>query len=122
MGATEHYIHMPNQEVTVLTPLSNQPVQPLSRPPTLYMDGSVKQCVNCGAIETPTWRRHPVTGSSVCNACGLYFKLHSRDRTFVYNQKGNIVVKRQTRRTTPMKQASKRRKGRVSSLKLLPGS
>jgi ribosomal protein L37AE/L43A len=32
-------------------------------------------CTNCKTVETTLWRRCP-NGSPVCNACGLYFKLH----------------------------------------------
>ena len=32
-------------------------------------------CTNCRTAETTLWRRCP-NGSPVCNACGLYFKLH----------------------------------------------
>ncbi|KAJ2748258.1 hypothetical protein H4S06_005010, partial [Coemansia sp. BCRC 34490] len=43
----------------------------------------IKVCSVCRLSETPTWRRHPRTGSCVCNACGLYYKLHKRDREWV---------------------------------------
>ncbi|KAJ2898633.1 Erythroid transcription factor [Coemansia aciculifera] len=59
----------------------------------------IKYCSVCNATETPTWRRHPGTHSCVCNACGLYHKLHGKDREFVVNARGNLVVKRQPRGT-----------------------
>ena len=34
------------------------------------------QCANCNTNTTTLWRRNN-QGEPVCNACGLYFKLHS---------------------------------------------
>lgn len=36
-------------------------------------------CSNCGTRTTTIWRRNP-TGEMVCNACGLYYKLHNVNR------------------------------------------
>ena len=33
------------------------------------------QCSNCNTTTTTLWRRNG-TGEPVCNACGLYYKLH----------------------------------------------
>lgn len=34
------------------------------------------QCANCHTSTTTLWRRN-ASGEPVCNACGLYFKLHN---------------------------------------------
>lgn len=36
-------------------------------------------CTNCGTMTTTIWRRNP-EGEMVCNACGLYYKLHGVNR------------------------------------------
>ncbi|KAL7072290.1 hypothetical protein ACQ4LE_008520 [Meloidogyne hapla] len=40
---------------------------------------SVSRCNNCSTTKTTAWRRD-ASGSLVCNACGLYFRLHRTNR------------------------------------------
>lgn len=42
---------------------------------------SGNQCANCCTTDTTLWRRN-ASGESVCNACGLYYKLHGVIRFF----------------------------------------
>lgn len=41
---------------------------------------AARMCANCGATSTPSWRRCPEGRRLLCNACGLYQKLHGRER------------------------------------------
>ncbi|XP_034027457.1 erythroid transcription factor [Thalassophryne amazonica] len=46
---------------------------------TTLMHRKGTQCANCSTTATTLWRRN-VAGESVCNACGLYYKLHQVNR------------------------------------------
>ncbi|XP_041802557.1 erythroid transcription factor [Chelmon rostratus] len=45
------------------------------------------QCVNCSTGTTTLWRRNSA-GEPVCNACGLYFKLHQVNRPLAMKKDG----------------------------------
>ncbi|ORX88660.1 hypothetical protein K493DRAFT_319313 [Basidiobolus meristosporus CBS 931.73] len=61
-------------------------------------------CSNCGTDTTPLWRRDE-TGTTICNACGLYFKLHgvhrpvSMKRSVIKRRKRNFHSGNPTART-----------------------
>lgn len=60
--------------------------------PTPPMDGSVDiQCTNCSTSTTPLWRRNP-EGLPLCNACGLFLKLHGVVRPL--SLKTDVIKKR----------------------------
>ncbi|KAI4177594.1 MAG: hypothetical protein LQ348_005796 [Seirophora lacunosa] len=54
--------------------VSESQYAPMKNPPAM---GQV--CTNCGTTQTPLWRRSP-TGSTICNACGLYLKARNTPR------------------------------------------
>ncbi|KAH9283408.1 Erythroid transcription factor [Echinococcus granulosus] len=57
-------------------------VQPVKRPKRILAHPSSRSgtiCSNCKTSQTSLWRRAP-EGDVVCNACGLYRKMHGRQR------------------------------------------
>ncbi|KAJ2151741.1 Sodium- and chloride-dependent GABA transporter 1 [Coemansia sp. RSA 637] len=60
--------------------------------PAINQDGSYKCCANCMTAETPSWRRHPETQQLLCNACGLYLRLHRKARPITVDDAGHIQV------------------------------
>ncbi|KAJ1995855.1 hypothetical protein GGI25_000269 [Coemansia spiralis] len=73
--------------------------QPASMPPSqsaLETTAPSVVCFNCGVDSTPLWRRD-IDGNVICNACGLYYKLHNTPRPISMKR---TVIKRRRRRTT----------------------
>ncbi|CAO3636391.1 unnamed protein product [Cunninghamella blakesleeana] len=63
-----------------------------SRKETKDEDAIQLVCSNCSTTTTPLWRRND-EGSPLCNACGLYLKLHHEKRPL--SMKTDVIKKRQ---------------------------
>ncbi|XP_041080983.1 GATA-binding factor 2-like isoform X1 [Polyodon spathula] len=62
-------------------------------------------CANCQTTTTTLWRRN-ANGDPVCNACGLYYKLHNINRPLTMKKEGI-----QTRNRKMSNKSKKSRKG-----------
>lgn len=56
------------------------------------------KCYNCETTTTPLWRRDE-TGNTICNACGLYYKLHNIQRPIT--MKRNVIKRRKRFNSLP---------------------
>ncbi|ORY92313.1 hypothetical protein BCR43DRAFT_498156 [Syncephalastrum racemosum] len=56
---------------------------------------SMLTCANCNTATTPLWRRDD-QGNTICNACGLYYKLHNVHRPMTMKRS---IIKRRKRVT-----------------------
>ncbi|KAF9121945.1 hypothetical protein BGW39_010143 [Mortierella sp. 14UC] len=68
--------------------LSHRRQEPLERDP------DPKACKNCQTTSTPSWRRCPKGRILLCNACGLYQKLHGKSRPHYTAKDGTIKIQR----------------------------
>ncbi|XP_064473954.1 GATA-binding factor 6-B-like [Ornithodoros turicata] len=57
-------------------------------------------CSNCNTTTTTLWRRNE-EGEPVCNACGLYFKLHNVKRPLAMRKDGIQTRKRKPKGKSP---------------------
>ncbi|WAR14040.1 GATA3-like protein [Mya arenaria] len=63
--------------------------RPLTKPKKKSTTGKQSgiTCSNCSSTSTTLWRRN-AAGQTVCNACGLYYKLHKTDRPLKMKKDG----------------------------------
>ncbi|KAK8762341.1 hypothetical protein V5799_026391, partial [Amblyomma americanum] len=66
-------------------------------------------CANCKTTTTTLWRRNQ-NGEPVCNACGLYFKLHNVNRPLTMKKEGIQT------RNRKLSSKSKKKKGGAAGL------
>lgn len=55
------------------------------------------ECKNCHTVKTPLWRKDPA-GNTLCNACGLFLKLHGTMRPL--SLKTDVIKRRCSRRAS----------------------
>jgi hypothetical protein len=76
-------------------------------------DSSQPTCQNCTTSTTPLWRRDEI-GSVLCNACGLFLKLHGRARPI--SLKTDVIKSRNRVKTSGQGQSQKKKASIISSL------
>ncbi|KAM0681518.1 hypothetical protein GINT2_000030 [Glugoides intestinalis] len=59
-------------------------------PKELKRKSKQRICTNCQTTNTPSWRRGGNGKTLLCNACGLYQKLHNKPRPFNLNIEGRV--------------------------------
>lgn len=72
------------------------------------------QCTNCQTATTSLWRRNQV-GEPVCNACGLYFKLHGVKRPLTMKKDSIQTRKRKPKGGSKIEPEPKRIKQEIPS-------
>ncbi|KIW97036.1 uncharacterized protein Z519_02428 [Cladophialophora bantiana CBS 173.52] len=93
---------------------SRQPSRPSSPgPKNTDQNGVPTTCTNCFTQTTPLWRRNP-EGHPLCNACGLFLKLHGVVRPL--SLKTDVIKKRNrgSGNTVPMGSAATRASKKAS--------
>uniref|UniRef100_A0A182Q4G8 GATA-type domain-containing protein n=1 Tax=Anopheles farauti TaxID=69004 RepID=A0A182Q4G8_9DIPT len=93
---------------------SQKAKQAVKTPPAQGNRRSGVTCANCQTTTTTLWRRNN-SGDPVCNACGLYFKLHSVNRPLTMKKDGI-----QTRKRKPKSSQQVQPMNGLNSGKLLP--
>ncbi|PPQ98627.1 hypothetical protein CVT24_003960 [Panaeolus cyanescens] len=113
------------KSVSANSPTSNDNTSSTTTPEGTGPSDSVKAedgeqtptlCTNCQTTNTPLWRRDP-EGQPLCNACGLFYKLHGVVRPL--SLKTDVIKKRNRASGTP---STSSRKGGVSTLPKLASS
>ncbi|KAG7195423.1 uncharacterized protein KQ657_003182 [Scheffersomyces spartinae] len=91
----------PNKQHTsnLTSSLKKEPTAPSNNTATSVSTPNAKAtvCFNCGTQKTPLWRKDPL-GNTLCNACGLFLKLHGTTRPL--SLKTDVIKKRSSRRSS----------------------
>lgn len=94
-------VHMQQQQQRqqgTVDPRSNTSTPELKAKGGEDPDAAPTMCTNCQTTNTPLWRRDP-EGLPLCNACGLFYKLHGVVRPL--SLKTDVIKKRNRASGTP---------------------
>ncbi|CAJ0564860.1 unnamed protein product, partial [Mesorhabditis spiculigera] len=65
-------------------------------------------CSNCNGTNTTLWRRN-AEGEPVCNACGLYYKLHNIHRPISMKKEGTLQTRKRKPKSSETSSGGKKR-------------
>uniref|UniRef100_A0A673X4S5 Siderophore biosynthesis regulatory protein URBS1-like n=1 Tax=Salmo trutta TaxID=8032 RepID=A0A673X4S5_SALTR len=87
----------------------NSQNRPLTRPKKRLMSSkrAGTHCSNCQTSTTTLWRRND-SGKTVCNACGLYYKLHNINRPLTMKKEG---IQTRNRKASSLNNKAKQKTG-----------
>lgn len=94
------------EEPLLLSPIQSPTLKPKKKMTTKFTP-VVCECSNCGTTNTPLWRRNP-EGEPLCNACGLFLKLHGKVRPL--SLKTDVIKKRNRTSSSSTTRRSKKKK------------
>lgn len=83
--------------------------EPTHKAPITKIDPNNVRCTNCETTNTPLWRRN-AAGEPLCNACGLFLKLHGIVRPL--SLKTDVIKKRNRGGGHVTKSSTRTRKSR----------
>ncbi|KAK9685736.1 GATA zinc finger [Popillia japonica] len=90
---TGHYLCNACGLYNKINGVNRPPIRANKKPPTPGNRRCGVQCANCNTNTTTLWRRNN-QGEPVCNACGLYYKLHNMNRPLSMKKEGIQTRKR----------------------------
>ncbi|KAG7660879.1 GLN3 [[Candida] subhashii] len=82
---------------TPSTTTTSTPGSTASTPSGVAAAQKPTECFNCKTLKTPLWRKD-AEGNTLCNACGLFLKLHGTTRPL--SLKTDVIKKRASRKST----------------------
>lgn len=81
------YTPIKQQNTTYTSKLNSLIKEKKTKPFLKQIRKGKRICSNCGETETPSWRRCPRKKKLLCNACGIYIRIHGKNR-----EKNNGIV------------------------------
>ncbi|XP_050308873.1 transcription factor elt-1-like isoform X2 [Anthonomus grandis grandis] len=102
---TGHYLCNACGLYNKINGVNRPPIRPTKKPQAANNRRNGVACANCKTTNTTLWRRNN-QGEPVCNACGLYFKLHGVNRPISMKKEGIQTRKRRPKNTSSVHNGS----------------
>ena len=73
-------------------------VTPMPENSSSSMARSITSCSNCSTTATSTWRKSK-EGRPLCNACGLYLRVHGHSRPASWGRNGLVMTRTRSKKS-----------------------